>query len=369
MTNLKRINQFEPWFDEEEKKLLNLVIDSGWIQEGKLARKFEKTFAEFVGSKYAVTTTSGTSALFIALLSLGIGRGDRVIVPDYTAIGTLNAASMTGASVDIVDVKMTDANIDPKKIKNAITSKTKAIIPVHINGRPVDMKLIKEIAKKHNIHIVEDAAQCLGSRQNGKHLGTFSDVGCFSLATSKIITTGQGGVITTSSKKLYYKLVELKDQGTTARLKTTSIPDWYPSIGFNFKFTDLQGAVGLAQFKKLSSRIKRRIEMHNLYLDLLDHIVDFIPTEIHKGVLPWYDDILTKSAYQRANIMLHLKKNKIYTRKFYRPMHSQPAYKREGKYENSNTLSKIGMWLPSSTFLRDTEITFISNKIKQAVKN
>jgi perosamine synthetase len=363
----RRINQYEPWFDDEEKKQLQQVIDSGWIQESGLTRDFEKLFANFVGSKYAVATTSGTISLFMALRAYRIGYGDRVIVPDYTAIGTLNAVTMTGATVDIVDVQKVDANISTDAIEAAITPTTKAIIPVHINGRSADMNKILAIGREHGVYVIEDAAQCLGSRMNGIHLGTFSDIGCFSLATSKIITTGQGGMVVTNSEEIFTKLVELKDQGTTARLNSTHIPDWYESIGFNFKFTDLQAAIGMAQFKKLNSRIRRRLEMNMLYQESLHDIVDFIPTKISQGILPWYDDVLTKSSEQRTKIIQHLKQNKIGVREFYRPLHTQPAYKRDGNYKNTEILSKIGLWLPSSTFLTNQEIEFITKKIREAL--
>ncbi|MEM2139813.1 DegT/DnrJ/EryC1/StrS family aminotransferase [Nitrososphaera sp.] len=363
----KRINQFEPWFDEEEKKQLAQVIDSGWIQESKLTREFEKQYADFVGAKYAVSTTSGTIAIFMALKAYGIGPGDRVVVPDYTAIGTLNAVTLTGAAVDIVDVHGSDANMDPEAFAKAITPTTKAVIPVHINGRPAAMKRIMEIADKHGIRVIEDAAQCLGSKLDGKHLGTFVDMGCFSLATSKIITTGQGGMVVTSSEELFKKLVEVKDQGTTARLKSTTIPDWYEGIGFNFKFTDLQAAVGIAQFKKLQSRLKRRLEMHRLYKELLGGLADFIPTETSRGIVPWYDDILLKSTQERSKVMQHIKQYQIGSREFYRPLHTQPAYKREGNFENTILLSQRGMWLPSSTFLTDDEVKFVAGKVKEAL--
>lgn len=364
----KRINQFEPWFDEEEKKQLAQVMDSGWIQESKLTREFERQYAEFVGAKYAVSTTSGTIAIFMALKAHGIGPGDRVVVPDYTAIGTLNAATLTGATVDIVDVQKSDANMSPAAFERAITPATRAVVPVHINGRSADMKRIQEIAGKHGIHVVEDAAQCLGSRLDGRHLGTFAGMGCFSLATSKIITTGQGGMVVTSSEDLFKKLVEIKDQGTTARLKSTSIPDWYEGVGFNFKFTDLQAAVGIAQFKKLGSRIKRRLEMHKLYRDLLRGAADFIPTETSRGIVPWYDDMLFRSTEQRSKVMQHLKQHQIGTREFYRPLHTQPAYQREGSYENTDWLYRTGIWLPSSTFLTDGDLHFIADKVHEALK-
>lgn len=368
ISNNKRINQFEPWFDEEEKRQLAQVIDSGWIQESKLTREFERQYAEFVGSKYAVSTTSGTIAIFMALKAYGIGPGDRVIVPDYTAIGTLNAVALAGAAVDIVDVQKTDANISPEAVEKAITPSTKAVIAVHINGRPADMKRISEVASKNGVHVIEDAAQCLGSRLDGRHLGTFTDMGCFSLATSKIITTGQGGMVVTSSDELFTKLVEAKDQGTTARLKSTSIPDWYEGIGYNFKFTDLQAAVGIAQFKKLPSRIKRRLEMHKLYGELLSGVGEFIPTETSRGVVPWYDDILFQSTEERARVMQNLKKNQIGAREFYRPLHTQPAYRREGDFANTELLYRTGMWLPSSTFLTDQDVAFVSEKVREALR-
>lgn len=364
----KWINQFEPWFDDEEKNELNHVIDSGWLQESTLTRKFENTFASYVGSKYAIATTSGTIALFIALHANGIGSHDKVIVPDYTAIGTLNAVSLTGATVEIVDIDRQDGNMSVDSLEKSIDDSTRAIIPVHINGRPVQLEKITKIAKDHDIVVVEDAAQCLGSRKNSQHLGTFADVGCFSLATSKIITTGQGGMIVTSSKELFEKMIKCKDQGTLARLKSTSIPDWYESIGFNFKFSDLQSAVGIAQFKKLGYRIKRRLEMQKLYEDLLSDLVEFFPTDISKGVVPWYHDVLFQSTDERTKVLSYLKQNKIRSREFYRPLHTQPVYRRDGDFVNTETISSLGAWLPSSTFLTDDEIIFVTDKIKESLK-
>lgn len=368
--NITRINQFEPYFDKDDSEEVARIIQSGWVQEGKKTREFEKQFADFVGTRFAVATTSGTIAISLAAFASGLRTGDEVLVPDYTAIGTLNGIGLTGARPILVDVRRSDCNIDPDEIEKYITPRTRAIVPVHINGRAADMKSISEISEKYNLAVIEDAAQCLGSRINGKHLGALSKVGCFSLATSKVITTGQGGMVVTDDESIFTRLVQFKDQGTTARLSSTTIPDWYESTGFNFKFTDVQAALGISQMRKLEQRIQHIKHIFNLYQELLQgREVTFLETNMKSGLVPWYVDCIVNDSSNRTRIIESCKKDAIGTRISYRPLHTQPAYRTDGYFDDAIYLYEHGIWFPSSSFLTDEDIKRVCDVIRHSLEH
>ena len=279
------IPQIEPSLGKEEKRELLAVLESGWYVEATRTKQLEKMFADFVGSKFACTVTSGTIGLFIALKSLGIGKGDEVIVPDLTFVASPNAVEMTGAKPVIIDIESKSLNLDLDKLQNLISKKTKAIMPVHFNGRSTNMNKLKEITKKNGLRLVEDAAHAIGCFHQKKHLGTIGDAGVFSFSIPKIITTGQGGMIVTNDKKVYEKCVSLKDFGREIGAKKDMRKAFdHPMIGYNFKFTEFQAAVGIAQMKKLPKRIARKKSMLKMYMDLLSdiHELEFIKTNFDK---------------------------------------------------------------------------------------
>jgi len=364
-TEKKRINQFEPWFGEEEIKELADTIRSTWIIEHTRTRKLEEIFANYVGSRYAVATTSGSMALSLALMALGVGFGDEVIIPDFTFIGTANAVKMVGANPVFADIKKENLNIDPDEVGKKINDKTKAIIPVHLNGRSCDMDRINEIADENGLYVIEDASQTLGSRWRGRHLGTFSQIGCFSLATTKIITTGQGGMLVTDDDKLYERIQRLKDHGRFDRAKLKPVRDYHPVIGFNFKFTDLQAAVGLAQFSKLEWRVQRMKEIYKLYLNELKEIgsIKFIKTDL-KETTPWYIDVLLNESGENKELKKYLNEKGIGCRLFYKPLHLQPCYSIKKDFPNATYISERGLWLPSSTFLTNKDIGRVCHEIR-----
>lgn len=363
---MKRINQFEPWFGEEEIEELIKTVKSSWIIEHSRTRALEKIFADYVGAKYAVATTSGTMALALALMALRVGHGDEVIVPDFTFVATANAVKLTGATPVLADIKREDLTIDPSKIEKNMSDKTKAIIPVHFNGRPADMDRINQISKKHGLYVVEDCCQALGSRWKGRHLGTFSDIGCFSLTTTKIVTTGQGGMMVTDSSELYERMARLKDHGRAERVDLKPVEDYHPEIGFNFKLTDLQAAVGLAQFSKLDWRVNRIKEIYALYRKELREIesLTFLDMDLAENT-PWYVDTMLNEANKHKELKDFLKERNIGTRLFYIPLHMQPCYKTDGDFANSIYVSERGLFLPSSTFLSDDDILRVCNEIKR----
>ena len=357
--------------NNDEKKELNSVIDSGWFTESSKTRQFEKMVADFVGVKYACAVTSGTTALYVGLKALGIGRDDEVIVPDLTFVASPNAVEAVGAKPILVDIEQDSLNFDLKKIKQSITKRTRAIMPVDFNGRPVDIKNIRKLANQHNLSLIEDAAHGLGCFYDKKHVGTMSDIGVFSFSTPKIITTGQGGMIVTNNKKLYEKCKAVKDFGRKSGTKQNMRMAFeHHTIGYNFKFTEFQAAIGIAQMKKLRKRIIAKKKMFRIYEELLSKVscVNFIETNLDK-VTPWMVDILVDSKRKRDGIIKYLEKNNIESRIFYPPIHRLPPYQnKDVKFKITSEISDRGLWLPSSVNLKENQINFICNHIKNFFK-
>jgi perosamine synthetase len=358
--NLNKINQMEPWIGEEEKRALIEYLDNkGWLTEFIKTREFEQMIGSYVGSKYVSVVSNGTISLIIALMALGIGPGDEVIVPDFTMIASSNAIVLIGAKPVLVDIDLEDLCLDLEGAEKAITSRTKAIMYVAINGRSHDMSEVVALAKKYSLYLVEDAAQSLGSTSRGKHMGTFGDVGSMSFSSPKIITTGQGGALFTDNEDLYRRILLIKDFG-----RPHGGVDYYEVMGFNAKFTDLQAVIGIEQMKKLGWRVRRKKEIYKKYLDLLEGVdaIDFIHTNLEE-TSPWFIDILVKK--KRAELASYLNERGIGSRPFYPAIHTQPPYSWvKGNFPNSNYVSKQGLWLPSSSFLKDEDIEFVCNQIK-----
>ena len=355
---MKRINQMEPWFGEEEKQALIEYMDSGgWLTEYKKTREFEQRIAEYVGTKYCCVLSNGTVTLFTALMALGVGPGDEVIVPDFTMIASANAVVLAGAKPVFVDISLSNLCLDLNLVEQVITPHTKAIILVSLNGRSPDMYQAVELAEQHGLYLIEDAAQSLGSTYKGQHLGTFGCVGSFSFSAPKVITTGQGGALVTDDAELADSIRKIKDFG-----RRQSGVDFYETLGYNFKFTDLQAVVGIEQMKKLSWRVERKKEMFALYQSELADVpqVKFIETNL-EDTSPWFIDILVPEPLSLATF---LKERGIGTRPFYPPLHSQPPYRVNGVFPVSDYVSAHGLWLPSSSFLSDEEIVRICGDIK-----
>lgn len=364
---MKRINQMEPWIGEEEKQAMMEYLDSGgWLTEFKKTKEFEQMIADYVGSKYACAVNNGTISLVIALMVLGIGQEDEVIVPDYTMIASANAVVLAGAKPVLLDIDPQNLCLDLEKAEEAITSKTKAIMFVSINGRCPDMDKVVALARKCNLYLIEDAAQSLGSRYNGKHLGTFGEIGSFSFSFPKVITTGQGGSLVTDSEEIYDRISKIKDFG-----RPKSGIDYHEIMGFNSKFTDLQAVIGIEQMKKLPWRVERKKEMYGHYRALLSDVeqIKFIDTNL-ENCSPWFIDILLESEKLRNNLMQYLNDKGIGTRPFYPPIHTQPPYAYvQGDFGNVESVSSKGLWLPSSSFLVDDDIETVCKAIKNYFKH
>lgn len=360
---MKKIIWWEPIIGKEEYKFINLVFKNNFPNEGKLTIEFENKLAKLLKVKHVVTVNNATSAMFLSLKALGIGKGDEVIVPDLTFIATANAVEMAGAKAVLVDVDPKTLTIDPNAVKKAITKKTKVVIPVHVSGRGANMKALMSVIKGKNIFVVEDAAEAFMSKHQGKYLGTYGITGCFSLSPAKTITTGQGGFITTNDSSLYKKIKELKDQGRPKR--GTGGDDIHNSIGFNFKFTDLQAAVGLGQLTQLDKRIAHIRMIYRIYEKELEDVkeITIFPFDIKSGELPQWIDA---HANNREGLLGFLSKNNIDFRRLWHPIHKQIPYKKSDKnFPNSIKMSPQSFWLPSAFVLTESDVKKVCILIKK----
>jgi perosamine synthetase len=357
----------EPWLGQEEKDALLSVVDSGWFTEHKKTKEFEQTFADYVGSKYALAATSGTAALYLALKALGIKQGDEVVVPDLTFVATPNAVEACGATPVLVDIEKDTLCLDLDETKKKIRARTKAILPVHFNGRCPNIKRLLEIGEEKGVPIVEDACHTLGSKDKGKHLGTFGTIGVFSFSTPKVITTGQGGMVVTDDKELHERIMMLKDFGRDMTKKHDMIHSFeHVVVGYNFKFTEFQAAVGLAQMRKLEWRIERKKEMYRMITNELADAkeVEFLDLDLNEKS-PWFNDCLLKDLRSRGGLVDYLESRNIGTRLIYPPIHALPPYSHvDGSWPVTDEISQRGLWLPSSTFLSNEEVTRVCAEIR-----
>lgn len=362
----KFIPQMQPWFGKEEKRALSSYMDEGaWITENKKTSLFEERIAKFTKAKHCIVTNNGTVALTVSAIACGIGPGDEVIVPNYTMIATPNSIKILGAKPIFCDVEPETLCLDIKHLDRKITSSTKAIIFVSANGRYPRSGINKFInfAKKNGLFLIEDAAQSMGSfYPDGRHIGMAGNIGTFSFSAPKIISTGQGGAIVTNNDELAAKIRRLKDFG-----RAGGGTDIHDSIGYNFKFTDLQACIGIEQMKKLTWRIKRKKEIYRLYRKHLEKIreIKFFNQDL-KFTTPWFIDIM---AEKRDELMLFLKNKGIGTRLMYPPINKQKAYNLPGDYPVSDSVGVGGLWLPSASQLSDNDIRFICSTIKEFYEN
>lgn len=354
------IMQMQPWFGEEEKtSIASYLEENGFMTEFKRTTEFENMIAEYTGAKHCIVVNNGTISLTLAALALEIGNGDEVIVPNYTMVATPNSVKMIGAIPVFVDVEAETLCLDIELAKNAITSKTKAIMLVSANGRypKSTVQAFVKLCKEHKIALIEDSAQSLGSIDaSGGHVGTFGDIGSFSFSAPKIISTGQGGCLVTNSDDFAFKLRRLKDFGRATG--GNDIHDW---VGYNFKFTELQACLGVAQMKKLKSRVVRKKEIAQLYEKNLKGIngIELFKHD-YKLTAPWFIDSLCED---RAELQNYLKSKNIGTRIMYPPINKQKAYGVEGDHPISNLIGEKGLWLPSATQLTNEEIKYITTHI------
>jgi perosamine synthetase len=359
----RRFEFWSPEFGDEEKSMVAEVIGSGFLNDGEVTSKLEKQVAELLGSKHVVATTSGTSAIFLALAAAEVGAGDEVIVPDVTFIATANAVTLAGAKPVLVDIDPERLTLDPQAVERAITKSTKAIVPVHVSGRAADLSAILEIGKRKGIAVVEDAAEAFLSKHQGKCLGTFGVAGCFSLSPNKTITTGQGGLVATDDDRLHVKLRQLKDQGRPVR--GTGGDDTHNVVGYNFKLTNLQAAVGLAQLKKAADRLERMKKIYQGYAAGLKGVpgISVLPFSVETGEVPQWTDVIVE---RRDALFEHLRAHGMHGRKFWHALHTQAPYQApEEMFPSSTKQVARAMWLPSAFTLTDADVASVCQEARK----
>lgn len=358
----KNIPWWHPQLGENEKVLLGKVIDRQFPNHSIYTVEFEQKVAALCGVPYAVAVTSGTAAIFLSLKAAGVGPGDEVIVPDVTFIATAHAVSLTGATLVLVDVNPDDLTIDPKAVEQAITQKTKAIIPVHISGRAAAMQQLMDTCKILNIFLIEDAAEALGSLHKGKPLGSFGFTGCLSFTATKLITTGQGGIVVMQDEETYYAIRALRDHGRPNR--GSGATDIHDTIGYNFKFTDLQAAVGIAQLETLPGRLDQQKKLYQSYLYHLKDVPEIclLPFDTQSGESPLWVDAFAEN---RDQLLDFLSQKRIETRKFWYPLHQQKPYQKDDKdFPVTTDVTKKAFWLPSALSLTAEDVTYVCETIK-----
>jgi perosamine synthetase len=360
-----------PWFAPEfdgpvERERLLAALASNYLNDGPLAREFEQRIAEFIGVKHCVAVTSGTVAISTALLAAGIGPGDEVLVPDLTFVATANAARMIGAEVKLVDVEPRRFAIDINKAAQAVGPRTRAIVPVDVNGRGADYNALESLAQEKGLKIICDSAEALGSKYYGRRLGTFGDAACFSFSANKTVSSGQGGMVATNSDEICERLRELKDQGR--RQGGSGGDDLHPVMGFNFKYTNLQAAVGLAQLERFRDRVAHFAERDAWYRELLADCPGIVIPDRPNWdgeILQWTDVLCA----ERPQVQRALLDAGIDARAFWFPLHRQEPYKTDDKdFSVAIDISARGLWLPSAFSLTRSQVEQVARVIRDTVR-
>ncbi|WP_010681182.1 aminotransferase class I/II-fold pyridoxal phosphate-dependent enzyme [Acetivibrio cellulolyticus] len=358
-----------PYLSGNEWKYIKDCLDTNWVSSvGSYVNLFEEKFSDFIKCRHSIVTVNGTSAIHLALMSLGIKPGDEVIVPSLTFISPVNAIRYVGATPVFCDALRDTYVMDTRLIEELITEKTRAILPVHIYGHPVDMDMVMEIADKYGLYVIEDATESLGSLYKGKHTGTIGHIGCFSFNGNKLITTGAGGMLVTNDQRLGEYAKYLSNQTKTV------LPNggfYHEEIGFNYRMPNIVAAMGVAQLENIEFHIDAKIRNALFYNELLSEVQGIsIPVE-KPGIrnINWLYSVVVEDSYgeSRDELIKRLKENNIESRPFFMPVHSMPSYKefRCSKLDTTNELGLKGLNLPSSVSLTKEEIKKICQVIKR----
>ncbi len=357
----------EPLIGRNEKKYVLDCLTSGWVSsKGSYIRRFENAFARLIGTKYAVACSSGTGAIHLALAALHIGPGDEIIVPTLTMIATALPIVYLGAKPILVDSEKNTGNINVSKIEEKITKKTRAIIPVHLHGHPADMAAVRKLAKKYKLAVIEDAAEAHGAKIRNKLAGSFGDMGCFSFYGNKIITTGEGGMVTTNNKRLADRMRSLRNLARTPNKHFL-----HQEIAYAYRLSNVQAALGLAQTENAKNFIAKKRTIAQKYSRLLSGVNGLrLPSELpgYTNVY-WQYGILFNSKQTRDSVEKKLAKNGIETREFFIPLHRQPAFKKIGlftgeRYPVAEHLSSHGLCLPSGVALTGADIAYVCTTLR-----
>jgi perosamine synthetase len=368
---LYRIPVMEPSLGGNELAYVTDCVKSGWISsKGTYVLRFEEQIGKICQTPYAVAVSNGTTALHLALAALGIGQGDEVIVPNFTFAASINAVLYTGATPVLIDIEPDTWNISISQLEKAITPKTKAIMPVHIYGHPCDMDSIMALAEKNKLLVVEDCAEALGSTYKGRPVGTFGDAATFSFYGNKVITTGEGGMVTFKNQNDYERGKMMRDHGMSPTRRY-----WHDLIGYNYRMTNLQAAIGVAQMEQFEMFLSKRQEIAKSYSRLFEGLAGIHPQPLKKDVTSchWLYTILLSEnlKIKRDSLIEKLLMNGIETRPTFYPLHEMPIYNNYAgnrDFSVSTFVSKRGLSLPSSVHITEKEIQNIVGTIKQLVE-
>lgn len=353
-------------FGGNEQAYVQDCLDTAWISAcGPYVGRFERAFADFCGVRHAVACANGTAALHLALLGLGIGPGDEVIIPTLTYVATANAVRYCGAVPVLADSEPRTWNLDPQQVAAKITPRTRAIIVVHLYGQPANMTEISRLARKHNLFVVEDAAQAHGARYDGQSVGALGDVAAFSFYGNKIITTGEGGMVVTNNAALAARIAQLRGQGMDTEHRY-----WFPVIGYNYRMTNVQAALGLAQLEQVEANLSRRRQIADAYRQRLAGAVQWPQSVPRAEAVNWLFTVLLPAeiASRRDEAMTFLAQEGIETRPVFYPMHVLPPHRefaRGAGFPVADCLAQGGLSLPTWVGLKETDIDDICTALKR----
>lgn len=361
----------KPLIGDEEKKAVIDVLSSGNLAQGEKVEEFERNFAKYLGVKHCISVNSGTAALHLAVLALGIKNGDEVITSAFSFAASANCALFCGAWPVFTDIDPRTFNIDPSKVETAVTSKTKCIIPVHLYGQPAEMKPLKEIADKHGLFIIEDAAQAHGAEYERKKVGSIGDIGCFSFYPTKNMTTGEGGAVTTNDDEIAEKIRVLRNQGQQKQY-------YHSVLGFNFRMTEIAAVIGIEQLKKLDRSNEIRIRNAKILTESLSGVKGIATPFVSKNVKHVFHQYTIKVGNGRISRSRDMLQNKlgergVQTKVYYPlPIHKQELYVNLGykdRLPEAEAASNEVLSLPVHPSLGKEDLNFIADSVNDIIKS
>jgi perosamine synthetase len=352
---------YQPYLCGREREYVDQCLTSLWIAKGDFTTRFETQFAQRLGDCHATTVCNGTAALHLALLALGIGSGDEVLVPTLTYIASVNMIAHVGATPVLVDSAASTWQIDPEDLRYKITSRTRAVLAVHLYGQPCEMEEVARICKENRLWLVEDCAEAFGSAYRGQNVGTFGDIATFSFFGNKTITTGEGGMVVSRSADLLHKVIHLKGQGVSPVREY-----WHDVLGFNYRMNNICAAIGLAQIEKADEILEKKRHIAEWYQDMLNDA----PLELHReaqGTLHsyWLCSALAATERTRDALRIHLRECGIETRPVFHPAHTMPVYSSTLHFPVAESISRRGLSLPSYPALTEELVAQVCDSIRE----
>jgi len=352
---------YRPYLSGNERQLVNECLDSTWISSrGEFIGTFEKQFADYVGVRHATAVCNGTVALHLAMLAIGIGPGDEVIVPTLTYVASVNTIVQTGATPVFVDSIESTWQIDPSAVERAVTPRTKAVMVVHLYGASSDMEAISKICTEHRLLLIEDCAEALGTFYRGRHVGTFGEVATFSFFGNKTITTGEGGMVVSNSADVHKKAYHLKTQAVSPTQEY-----WHDAVGYNYRMTNICAAIGIAQLQQVDLILQRKGQLAGWYHKYLAGLPVKRQAEPAHTTHSWWLYSILVSPELRDSLRLHLRGRSVETRPLFPLVHAFPHYGTGQQFPVAQAISKSGFNLPSYPGLEEADIRVIASNVRE----